>query len=161
MESLSLFPYQVRPLIFNISLDSPLKLEFSVDIIYKTDTEKGEVLGTLPFQVKLVEKSLSETQKITFLHSARIVSYAILRPPPLTSICGVHEGRKPMPVMIALHGAGLQADAPQVREMLDAANYVCSWKLLPTGVTPWSGDDWRESYETFIDPEFADANPTD
>lgn len=145
MESLHLFPHQTRPLIFNISFDAPIKLEFSAEILYKAYAEKGEVLGLLPFQVKLTERSLLETHKITFLHPAGIVSYAILQPPPLISICGVRKGRKPMPVMVALHGAGLEADTPQVREMLDAAYNVCSWKLFPAGVTPWSGDDWRES----------------
>ena len=145
MERLHIYPYQTRPLIFNITLGAPMKLDFTVTIAYRTYKGSGEVLITRPFPVKLVEKTVLETQKVTFLHPAKIVSYAILRPPPPFSICAPLEGQIPVPVMIGLHGARLDAESAQVREMLDAAYNICSWKLFPTGVTPWGGDDWRES----------------
>jgi hypothetical protein len=28
--------------------------------------------------------------------------------------------------------------------MLDPAYGICAWMLFPSGVTSWSGDDWRK-----------------
>ena len=110
MERLHIHPYQTRPLIFNITLGAPMKLDFIITIAYRTYQGSGEILTTRSFPVRLVEKTALETQKVTFLHPAKIVSYAILRPPPLSSICAPHEARKAVPVMIGLHGAGLDAE---------------------------------------------------
>ena len=144
MERLLLAPYQARPLIFNITLGAPLESVFSVDATYRIHREYGETFKVQAFQVELARKSFSETHKVTFIHPARIVSYAILRPPPPSSICDTDNGSRTMPVIVGLHGAGLEAKDAQVRRMLDAAYRICSWKLFPTGVTWWSGDDWRE-----------------
>lgn len=149
MEMLHLSPYQTRPLIFNITLGVPLKLQFSVELIYRTHSD-SESLRSQLFQVKIRQKSLSETQKVTFLHPAKIVSYAVLLPPPPSPDCGNRQGQKKIPVMVGLHGADLEAEDAQVYEMLDAAYNICTWKLFPTGVTPWAGDDWRESYKNFL-----------
>ncbi|KAH1592012.1 hypothetical protein KXV95_000985 [Aspergillus fumigatus] len=72
-----------------------------------------------------------------------IVSYAILRPPPVTCAPAFPEGDGALPVIVGLHGAGVKADSVQVREMLDAAYGTCAWIISPSGVTPWSGDDWH------------------
>jgi predicted esterase len=42
-----------------------------------------------------------------------------------------------------LHGAGLEADSQQVSHMLDAVPDLDAWVLFPTGMSPWSGDDWH------------------
>ncbi len=42
-----------------------------------------------------------------------------------------------------LHGAGLESDSHQVRHMLDAVPELGAWVLFPTGMSPWSGDDWH------------------
>jgi predicted esterase len=42
-----------------------------------------------------------------------------------------------------LHGAGLEADTHQVRHMLDDIPDIKAWVLYPTGMSPWSGDDWH------------------
>lgn len=42
-----------------------------------------------------------------------------------------------------LHGAGLESDSHQVRHMLDAVPELDAWVLFPTGMSPWSGDDWH------------------
>ncbi|KAL1587647.1 hypothetical protein WHR41_03449 [Cladosporium halotolerans] len=72
-----------------------------------------------------------------------MVSYAILRPPSLKAIetCNSPDGK--LPILLALHGAGLEADSDQVRHGLDPLPDLCAWVLFPTGVTPWSGDDWH------------------
>lgn len=45
--------------------------------------------------------------------------------------------------MLQLHGAGLEAESDIVAHALDPAPDLCAWVLFPTGVTPWSGDDWH------------------
>ncbi|XHF99076.1 hypothetical protein AWENTII_002586 [Aspergillus wentii] len=137
-------PYQTRPIIFNITLGTPLQTEFPVNIVYNPHKKEGEILRTQSFQIKLEERSSSDAQKFTFIHPAQIVSYAVLRPPPLDPICGDKLGFNP--VLIGLHGAGLDADSIQAREMLDDAYGICAWVQFPSGVTPWSANDWREFY---------------
>lgn len=143
MKRLLVAPFQARPLVFNITLGTPLDLVFCVDAFYKIQGVHSKMFEKRAFQVKFARKSYQETQKVTFLHPAMIVSYCILRPPPPLEICSTRNESGAMPVIIGLHGAGLEADDSQVRKMLDAAYNVCSWKLFPTGVTRWSGDDWR------------------
>jgi predicted esterase len=45
--------------------------------------------------------------------------------------------------MLQLHGAGLEADNEVVVHALDPLPDLCTWVLFPTGVTPWSADDWH------------------
>lgn len=77
---------------------------------------------------------------MTFLHPSGVVSYAILTPP---SDIGKRHGPVAFPVLLNLHGAGLEADSHQVRHMLDSVPNLHAWKLFPTGMSPWSGDDWH------------------
>lgn len=87
--------------------------------------------------------NIHDPHKITFLHSSGIVSYAILRPPSEKVCSSVDSGRR-LPVLLNLHGAGLEADGHQVSHMLDSVPDIGAWVLYPTGVTSWSSDDWRE-----------------
>jgi hypothetical protein len=141
-ESLLLAPYQTRPLIFRLILVQPSCFNFSVEIAYRTEHEDQKIITTPPFNVDLVQRSIFDAQKFTFLHPAGVVSYAIIRPPPTSAQCVLSA--EPLPILLSLHGAGLEADSRQVREMFDAAYGICAWMLFPTGVTPWSGDDWRK-----------------
>lgn len=140
---------QTRPLAFNVSLPSRNTSSSSVvhfTISYKTPSE-GK-LRTLKVSQPLVEESIYSSHKITFLHPGGMVSYAMLRPPAKNATC--HSGRTALlPVVIANHGAGLEADNPMVAHGLDPVADLCAWVLFPTGVTPWSGDDWRELSYSF------------
>ena len=78
---------------------------------------------------------------MTFLHPSGTVSYAILRPPSDVGKTPVSEIA--LPVLLNLHGAGLEADSQQVRHMLDSIPHIRAWTLFPTGMSPWSGDDWH------------------
>ena len=78
------------------------------------------------------------------MHSGAIVSYAILRPPSPNAVSRLNSSDR-LPVLMNLHGAGLEADSDQVRHSLDVLPDLGAWTLFPTGVTPWSADDWRES----------------
>ena len=82
--------------------------------------------------------------KITFLHPGGIVSYAILKTPSEQAISRL-PSQKRLPILLNLHGAGLEADSHQVRHMLDSVPDLPSWIIFPSGVTTWSGDDWRKS----------------
>lgn len=138
---LRLAPHQVRPLIFDVTLSQQSSFNFSVEIAYKTEGG-NETTMTPPFGIGLTERLMLDAQKLTFLHPAGVVSYAIIRPPPASG-CSTPSGG--LPVLLSLHGAGLEADSKLVREMLNAAYGVCAWMVFPTGGTPWSGDDWRKT----------------
>lgn len=133
---------QTRPLVFNISLLTGHEPRFSVEVTYQTADGS---LRALYFDINLEQRQLSDPLRITYLHPAGIVSYAVLRAPPLKS-CDISI---PAPVILVLHGAGLEADSAQARDMLDGAYGTCAWMLFPSGVTSWSGDDWRESMPSF------------
>ena len=64
----------------------------------------------------------------------------------ITSVDGLDNS---LPVVVNLHGAGIEADSDQVRHMFDGAPDLEGWLVSPTGMTPWSGDDWRD-YEELI-----------
>lgn len=87
----------------------------------------------------------SEPHRITFLHPGGQVSYAILRAPHVDPSQQLSNGQS-LPILLNLHGAGLEADSQQVRHMLDSVPDIPAWVLFPTGVTPWCGDDWRKLY---------------
>lgn len=89
------------------------------------------------------EKDVHDPHRMTFLHPGGIVSYAILRAPSGKVCSSVHSGHH-LPILLNLHGAGLEAESHQVRHMLDAMPDIHAWVIYPTGVTSWSSDDWRE-----------------
>lgn len=138
-EPIQLFGHQTRPLIFTIALGKTEETRLSVEVRYRTKLQDAE---TLSFEIELQERSLSELQRMTYLHPSHIVSYAIIRAPPPSC----DDLNRTLPVVVALHGAGLEADNVQAREMLDAAYGICAWMVFPSGVTSWSGDDWRTLY---------------
>jgi predicted esterase len=45
--------------------------------------------------------------------------------------------------MLQLHGAGVEVDSPMIYDVIAAFPPLCAWLLLPSGVTPWSADDWH------------------
>lgn len=79
-----------------------------------------------------------------YLHPSGVVSYAVIRPPSPTAPCAPNPDNK-LPILLALHGAGVEADGPQSKEQYNALPDLCSWLVLPSGVTSWSGDDWRKT----------------
>ena len=91
----------------------------------------------------LTKRDLFEPHKSTFLHPSQLVSYAILRPPSKNATRTVDPGQS-LPIHLNLHGAGLEADSHQVRHLLDHVPDLRAFVLFPSGVTPWSGDDWHD-----------------
>jgi hypothetical protein len=80
-----------------------------------------------------------------FLHPSGIVSYAVLRPPSPKAPCKPDPQLK-LSILLSLHGAGVEADSSQNKESYDKLPDLCAWLVLPSGVTAWSGDDWRVSF---------------
>lgn len=108
--------------------------------MYQSGGPNGGVFE-LPFSLKFLHLSKYHVHKVTHLHPAGIVSYAILRPPSPKATCA--SDQRSAPVLLQLHGAGLEADSYLVAHALDSLPDLCAWVLFPTGVTPWSADDWH------------------
>jgi poly(3-hydroxybutyrate) depolymerase len=137
--SLTIVAGQTRPIAFNVSLPSDNASSVDYDITYKT--VGGTRQNVLHASQILNHVDLYKPHKITYLHPGGMASYAILRPPAKNATCP--SGQSKLPVLLQLHGAGLEADNPMVTGALDAVSDICAWVLFPTGVTPWSGDDWH------------------
>jgi pimeloyl-ACP methyl ester carboxylesterase len=103
--------------------------------------ERDSAVEIRELNLELTQRSISEPHKMTFLHPSGVVSYAILTPP--SNIGKRHSSGTSLPVLLNLHGAGLEADSHQVRHMLDSVSDLQAWTLFPTGMSPWSGDDWH------------------
>ncbi|KAK5252368.1 hypothetical protein LTR20_007767 [Exophiala xenobiotica] len=123
----------------------PLKMQFDfLRVLTKTVTFTlnytlaGQSLRGIIFEAQLRHTEPSSLQKMTFLHTSGAVSYATLRPPPMAL-----ADERNMPVLLNLHGAGVDADGDLARHMFDDTPELPAWILTPTGMTPWSGDDWH------------------
>lgn len=130
---------QTRSVALNLSLSYHNSTHVAIDVIYKTLNDTHSSILEISQEIR--NMSMYDPHKITFLHPGGIVSYAMLRPPASNATC--HSGRKNLPVLLGLHGAGLEADNPMVTGALDPVSDLCAWVVFPTGVTPWSGDDWH------------------
>ncbi|KAI6913175.1 alpha/beta-hydrolase [Hortaea werneckii] len=141
---LKLIPGQTRPVALKVACVppavelGPIMLTFSYVVEGVSEVQYLTLFG-LP-----KERGSHEPQKFTYLHPSGIVSYAVLRPPSPHSQCNELGGDNvSLPILLQLHGAGLEADSRQVRHALDEVPDLCAWVLFPTGVTSWSGDDWH------------------
>lgn len=115
--------------------------ELAAEFCFDTEGSSGSFEShSIPFRLRFKEKEMTESHKFTFLHPSGAVSYAILRPPSNATFS--HESGA-LPILLNLHGAGLEADSYQVRHMLDELPDLPAWILFPTGMSPWSGDDWH------------------
>jgi predicted esterase len=137
--SIVLVAGQTRPSAFNITLPSQNASSVLYDITYRTAHDTR--YSTLQVSQDVKHISTYRPHKVTFLHPGGMVSYAILRPPAKNATCRSKQTK--LPVLLALHGAGLEADNPMVTSALDPVSDLCAWVLFATGVTPWSGDDWH------------------
>lgn len=132
----SLAPGQSRPL--KLTLDVTAKLHRSLNFTIKY-SEVGTQMHGLTFTVQLAHAGLSSLHKITFQHPSGAVSYAMLKPPPESAASGQGE----IPILMALHGAGVEASGRLARHTFDDAPDLPAWILIPTGMSLWSGDDWH------------------
>ena len=92
---------------------------------------------------RMLSRSIWHPHKITFLHPAGVVSYAILQCPS-KRVVSTSDPRDKFPVLLNLHGAGLEANDDGVKKSFARIHdWVPAWTLFPTGGSPWSGDDWH------------------
>lgn len=141
---IKIVPGQTRPVAFRVACipSTPTK-EVDIEFTYRLSSKEldDSVIRVTGFP-STVQNS-HQPQKITYLHPGGMVSYAVLRPPSITATKSCNTTDSKLPVLLALHGAGLEADNDMVRHNLDPLPDLCAWVLFPTGVTPWSGDDWH------------------
>ena len=137
-------PGQSRQLAFQLSSQGSSVHSVSLKVTYAAPTCHESLLSTVLFH-KFRLRRIHSPHKFTFLHPNGTVSYAILRPPS-KAMSAIRRSR--LPILLNLHGAGLEADSDQVRHMLDPVPDLLAWVLFPTGVTPWSSDDWRNFFNS-------------
>ena len=143
-----LAPGQSRPLAFRLFMLNPEVAVMSLKIAFKIQGSSMLLHRDL-ISHTFVKHTIHEPHRFTFLHPGGVVSYAILRAPSVNASHSLSPDRA-LPVIINMHGAGLEADSPQVRHMLDSIPDIAGWVLFPTGVTPWSGDDWRMRLQMIV-----------
>ena len=139
-DPIKVVPGQTRQIGFRVGCIPSYNRRIELQLKYRIHGhgERSKTITTWP----RVLKKMHATHKMTFLHPSGIVSYAILRPPSPNAICG--EGKNlSLPVLIALHGAGTEADSNPMKHAFDPLPNLCAWVLYPSGVTSWSGDDWH------------------
>lgn len=142
--TIKIAPGQSRPVAFRVACipSTPTK-QVDVEFTYRVDSEEPDDYVLSVTGIPGTVQSLHQPQKLTYLHPGGIVSYAVLRPPSVAATQTCNATGKGLPILLALHGAGLEADNDLVRHSLDQLPDLCAWVLFPTGVTPWSGDDWH------------------
>ncbi|MCJ1307237.1 hypothetical protein MMC25_000883 [Agyrium rufum] len=92
--------------------------------------------------ISLKSRKTHETSRFTFLHPSGVCSYAVLQPPSSKALSHLPSS-KALPVLVNLHGAGVEADSEEIRRSFNEVPDLPAWTLFPTGGTPWSGDDWH------------------
>ncbi|KAK6003951.1 hypothetical protein QM012_008801 [Aureobasidium pullulans] len=133
---------QTRPVSVAISCQTQCNPYLRIDIEYRVVGQGPSQASVLHVDQHFDERMSHEPLKVTFYHPGGMVSYAILRPPPLNISCPL-DSEGLLPVFLQFHGAGVEADNDIVRHALDPLTDLCAWALFPTGSTPWSGDDWH------------------
>ncbi|KAL8712818.1 MAG: hypothetical protein Q9220_003026 [cf. Caloplaca sp. 1 TL-2023] len=141
LSALRLASGQSRPLTFDAAVSEISVTEISLKITYRVARISLE-LRTHICDFSLRTKKRNEPHKITYVHPGEIVSYAILRPPSEKALRYLNPSHC-LPIVVALHGAGVDTDSSEVRHMLDDAPDLRAWVVIPSGVTEWCGDDWH------------------
>ena len=136
-----LAPGQSRSLIFKVLMRSSVSLSLSLKIYYSVKSSSS-LLRSPVINYVIPYRTMEEPHKFTFLLPSGTLSYAILRPPS-RKVRNEISSSEALPVLLNLHGSGLDANSHRVRHMLDSVPDLYAWVLFPTGGTTWSGDDWR------------------
>lgn len=132
---------QTRHVAVAISCMTNCSPYLGINIEYGIIGQSRSQASVLHLDHHFTQRDLLEPLKVTFYHPAGMVSYAILKPPTSNISCSL-DSEGSLPVLLQLHGAGVEADNNIVRHALDPVN-LCAWSVFPTGSTPWSGDDWH------------------
>lgn len=136
-EEIRLAPGQSRPVRMTLWSIEVLQETIHFELQYTPENARSRHKA---FAASLRHTSNSSLQKLTFLHPSGVVSHALLRPPPASYLPAANHR---VPVLMNLHGAGVEVDGSLARHMFDAAPDLPVWILSPSGMTPWSADDWH------------------
>lgn len=139
-----IYPGQSRPvnLVLQINDAEASIIAFALrcrTIGHPDNLEAG--VNILTVEAELETRSTLEPHKLTFLNPSKAVSYAILKPPNSTG--SPEQKHQPLPIMLSLHGAGVDVDSSEMRHSLDEVPDLRAWTLFPQGGSLWSADDWR------------------
>ncbi|KEF54672.1 uncharacterized protein A1O9_09114 [Exophiala aquamarina CBS 119918] len=132
-----LAPGQSRPVKIHLDFKAGSRESINFRLEY---TPKDSTPSHLTFAGRTSHADVSAPHKVTFLHPSGAVSYAILRPP---SVNQSFQASEDVPVLVNLHGAGVEADSVFVRDMFEEIPELPAWVLSPAGMSEWSGDDWH------------------
>lgn len=114
-DPIKLVPGQTRPVGFKAACTPSYDKNLHLRIKYTIEGLDGpHTLSTSTWPD--VQKSMHEPHRVTFVHPGGMVSYAILRPPSKNCSRSKYDS---LPVLLALHGAGIDADSPEIRHGLD------------------------------------------
>lgn len=132
---------QTRSLPIQLRCDGkcPETLEFLLEARQHQSQAQVQRVHTPSF--KLISRKDDEAFKLTYQQSSGTVGYGMLKPPAKS----VWEEADSLPVMVFLHGAGLDADNDMLLRSLDDAGDIRAFVLYPTGGSAWSGDDWHQN----------------
>ncbi|KAI9333717.1 hypothetical protein BDR26DRAFT_868064 [Obelidium mucronatum] len=143
------------PVIFSLKLAPGQIYPLPVEVDFEFEESQGAVLSSIHFEIEMYDldekdkfmvksaefpirmRVWGEPYKITFLDYDNVVHYAMALPP--AKICSA-VGENNCPVILALHGAGVEAENPFWTEAYKRQDYA--WILFPSGRTPW-GFDWH------------------
>lgn len=137
---ISLRPGQHRPLKFALP-KTAVGPQVCIKILYRHRMANGKVHTKEKCTDVKHTLSIYRPHTFTYLHHSGIASYGIIRPPSSNARC-VTEG--PIPILLVLHGSGVDVRTHTTRSSYDAEPDLCAWVVMPSGVTPWTGDDWRK-----------------
>lgn len=132
-----LAPGQSRPVKIHLDFEAGSGDAINLRLKYKPEDSAPSHLS---LTARLIHANITASHKITFLHPSGAVSYAILRPPRDSRPFSKSEN---LPVLVNLHGAGVEADSSFVRTMFEEVPDLRAWILSPAGMSEWSGDDWH------------------
>ena len=137
-ESILLRAGQTRPMAFTLGNCDCNVGEIALLVTYTNPMGTRTVMQSS--EIRLIRRNLLEPHKVTFLNPSGVVSHYVLQPP-----AGYRHNNASinMPVLLALHGAGVEVDSDMARHSFDEAADLEAWLVLPSGGSPWSADDWH------------------
>ncbi|RUS26818.1 hypothetical protein BC938DRAFT_484077 [Jimgerdemannia flammicorona] len=133
-----LTPYQARPIAIKFVHTSPISGSITTRLRIHLRTSHGASMF-LWQELTLVYRKWGETFKFTFLDFDGTVHYAMAKP-PRTLFRPSAPNVVPPPILIATHGAGVEAEWKSWTDTYDVQE--AAWILYPTGRTTW-GFDWH------------------
>ncbi|KAL2913539.1 hypothetical protein HK105_206999 [Polyrhizophydium stewartii] len=137
LDPLKLAPGQVLavPFEFEPPFDSfPELLSLQVTLL---DIDANASFVVTVGEYRLNKRTWGDAYKFTHYGYDSSVQYSVVKPPIKPCVRSAEVG---CPVVVGLHGAGVNADSPFWVDSIRRQDYA--WVIFPTGRTPW-GFDWH------------------